>query len=550
MNSQTNIEQPPQTSIKETLTSVIIAFALAFVFRGFVIEAFVIPTGSMAPTLMGAHMRFRDPANGYAWQVNPWDYTNASLQVPKAVQGQPPDRPISVTNPMTKEQLKLSSVEKLAGDRIFVLKYLYSIFDPQRWDVVVFKNPRDPAENYIKRLVGLPNEQIALIDGDLFTRPIAPETATDPTDKNTWAASGWTIQRKPEMVQRSVWQPVYNSDFPPKGDGFRSPWLPKGTGWQTDVRKPMSFAGAGTAELEWDSGRWPITDRYAYNETPAFRPLRTDNAATGGLPTSLAQEIYPVGDVRVALAMTPTEKPVTTGFTMRARRHEFRAQLSPESGKAVVSVRPEGDAAAAWKEIGQGDLPSGALAAGRATNVEFWFVDQSVQVFVEGSRVVNAPFDWTPSQRVEASFGAPLDQMLARESGESIFSDPRVYGRAEFGLSFAGGGFTLHRVQVDRDLFYQPTQRRGMAAAAGSHPYVPKFLGPDHFFTCGDNSPASDDCRSWYTIDPWVARQIDPTIGVVPRDLLIGKAFFVYFPSAKNRFGLPVPDFGRMRFIF
>ena len=41
--------------IKETLESVIVAFILAFVFRAFIVEAFVIPTGSMAPTLYGVH---------------------------------------------------------------------------------------------------------------------------------------------------------------------------------------------------------------------------------------------------------------------------------------------------------------------------------------------------------------------------------------------------------------------------------------------------------------------------------------------------------------
>jgi signal peptidase I len=41
--------------VRETLESIIVAFILAFLFRAFVAEAFVIPTGSMAPTLMGAH---------------------------------------------------------------------------------------------------------------------------------------------------------------------------------------------------------------------------------------------------------------------------------------------------------------------------------------------------------------------------------------------------------------------------------------------------------------------------------------------------------------
>ena len=46
---------PSPAAIRETIESVVIAFVLAFLFRTFEAEAFVIPTGSMAPTLMGRH---------------------------------------------------------------------------------------------------------------------------------------------------------------------------------------------------------------------------------------------------------------------------------------------------------------------------------------------------------------------------------------------------------------------------------------------------------------------------------------------------------------
>ena len=45
--------------VAATLEWLIIAFILAFTFRAFVMEAFRIPTGSMAETLMGAHFRLR-----------------------------------------------------------------------------------------------------------------------------------------------------------------------------------------------------------------------------------------------------------------------------------------------------------------------------------------------------------------------------------------------------------------------------------------------------------------------------------------------------------
>src|SRR5215207_542084 len=56
--------------VKETIESILIAFILAFIFRAFVVEAFVIPTGSMAPTLLGAHMRYRCPDCGYKFDHN------------------------------------------------------------------------------------------------------------------------------------------------------------------------------------------------------------------------------------------------------------------------------------------------------------------------------------------------------------------------------------------------------------------------------------------------------------------------------------------------
>src|SRR5579864_2542094 len=43
------------SATRETIESVVVAFVLAFLFKTFEAEAFVIPTGSMAPTLYGQH---------------------------------------------------------------------------------------------------------------------------------------------------------------------------------------------------------------------------------------------------------------------------------------------------------------------------------------------------------------------------------------------------------------------------------------------------------------------------------------------------------------
>ena len=56
--------------------------------------------------------------------------------------------------------------------------------------------------------------------------------------------------------------------------------------------------------------------------------------------------------------------------------------------------------------------------------------------------------------------------------------------------------------------------------------------------------PSTAACGA--ALPPIVAEQVDPTPFVVPRDLLIGKAFLVYFPALTPE---SVPNFGMLRFI-
>ena len=74
----------------------------------------------------------------------------------------------------------------LVGDRLFVSKYTYGFSkhsfpfsppffngrvlfsEPERGDVIVFKTPADNRTDYIKRLIGLPRDEIQFINGDLY----------------------------------------------------------------------------------------------------------------------------------------------------------------------------------------------------------------------------------------------------------------------------------------------------------------------------------------------------------------------------------------------
>jgi len=117
-------------------------------------ETYVIPTNGMAPTLVGVHWTGKCPRCG--------SLAYGSPHHPGDPRGEPPDgfdmicsqelRDCKVRNPDRTER---------SGDRIFVNK----LAKPHRWDLVVFRYPGDPTTNYVKRLVGLPGEEVTIRDG-------------------------------------------------------------------------------------------------------------------------------------------------------------------------------------------------------------------------------------------------------------------------------------------------------------------------------------------------------------------------------------------------
>ena len=50
------------------------------------------------------------------------------------------------------------------NDYLLIDKISYRFGEPKRGDVIVFRYPKDPRFNYIKRIIGLPNEKIKITD--------------------------------------------------------------------------------------------------------------------------------------------------------------------------------------------------------------------------------------------------------------------------------------------------------------------------------------------------------------------------------------------------
>ncbi len=203
-----NGEKKPvkQESFRDTVEAVAIAFILAFVFKTFEAEAFVIPTGSMAPTLYGRHKEVTCPGCGMFYTIG------ASQEIDQ-------DSGILVNRirhsecPNCRHHNDVTNAPVFNGDRIVVNK---EVSGYRRFDVVVFKNPEEPHVNYIKRLVGLPGETIRIRQGDIQMR----RSETEP----------WVTQRKekPE-VQRDIQLIVYDDRHPPTDllkAGAEERWVP------------------------------------------------------------------------------------------------------------------------------------------------------------------------------------------------------------------------------------------------------------------------------------------------------------------------------------
>lgn len=533
-------------SVKETIISIIISLAMALVAKAYVVEAFVIPTGSMAPTLLGKHMTFRSDATGYEWDVNPWFYGRAANgeAVPTRIQANPRSGGLQfprVTDPMTTSQVNpprrqprsgytLTGEPKQlrAGDRILVEKMLYEVTGPSRFDVVVFKNPQNPMQNFIKRLIGLNNEAIFLVDGDVFT--------ADAADARAW--DKYAIRTKPARVQRDVWRRVFSSEYTPPNPVdsvgrrfFETPW--SGAGWTTADQRVFTTQDSGRTTLTWDTEAWPINDWNPYNE------VQVGAGFQGGRSFLDPEHYFPVSDLRLRAGVEPESDGLTLVATIEARGCVYQALLDGTNATLRMT-----DGSSQWRVLAT--TPHGSPKPGRVTEVEFWHWDQRLALFIDGKEVLSAGYDWDPSERLERVVGsraediAPRDIVLEKQSSYAA-------GRPSVTWSFEGSALSLHRVGLDKDIYYRPdgTQR-------AANPHEVAVLNDAQYFVLGDNSAASADGRKWDAVDPEVAK-VDPTVGVVPARLLLGKAFFVYFPAPHNfeLFGLsiPVPDFGHMRAI-
>jgi signal peptidase I len=75
-----------------------------------------------------------------------------------------------------------------SGEFVIVNRLIYRLSEPKIGDIIVFQFPRDPEQEYIKRVIGLPGDQVVIGEGQVKVNGrvlIEPYVAAHPRYETT-----------------------------------------------------------------------------------------------------------------------------------------------------------------------------------------------------------------------------------------------------------------------------------------------------------------------------------------------------------------------------
>ncbi len=571
--------------VRETIESFIVAIVLALMFRGFEAEAFIIPTGSMAPSLQGQHLdlecdhcryRYRTGVGMAGTSFN----SNASVESTYCpiCQHETDLQPRQVPDHRTNN-----------GDRILVNKFVYDTEDPQRYDVIVFKNPNNGKQNYIKRLVGLPGDNLLIENGDIYTMEQVPG------EQDKWTRS---ITRKPPEKLLAVMQVVDDTHYiGPQLEKVN--WPSRWSDWAAD--RPLepqvtngipSFHLNGTdgeqiiryrhlrpLKHEWEAvkrGVLPermrpdtltkgclIGDSYSYNDR-TYLIVDPNNPRRTVKNDDFSDGLHWVGDIGLEAEINIDSNQGTLLLDVVEGGAHFRCEIDVATGRAELSCDDPDvrffDAAGKTPKT----APSAAtgLRGSGSYAVRYVNADDRINLWIDDELV---EFDAATFKRNEI----PIPTWSPDDAGDA---EP-------LGIGFVSGKLSVNRLKVLRDVYYTSVRGNQFSSWLGNETGLgsqdigdllkiyrtpelwsqpnnvaffkkakrndsPMFTlldyeddARDEFLPCGDNSPHSLDGRVWDG-----PHHVD-------RQMLIGRAMFIYWPHTKNTPVRYFPNFESMKFI-
>jgi signal peptidase I len=452
-----------------------------------------------------------------------------------------------------------------SGDRVLVSKCAYDngFVGPHRYEVVVFKFPEGPMDkntpkNYIKRLMGLPGELLAIFFGRVY-RWTPPENAPPPFDdvhnaaidplhlwekaythtndekSREWFEAGqFEILRKPPHAMLALRRIVYDNDFQAKDlKGKLDRWNPDAkSGWKSDKETGFTHEAKAGDQVDWlryqhllrpegfpiaggDKERPRlITDTMAYN---SFKSARRDHTPH-----------YPhwVGDLLLECNVEVIQPKGDFLLELSKGIYRYQARWDLATGQCtLLRIGLDGK----HEELA---IQSTSVKSPGNYMLRFANVDARLSVWVDRSLPFGDGKAYDPPEVRAKNEGKLDEETIKKRCGPEEKNDLQP---ASIGSKAAQVKIT--HVRLWRDTYYttsasDPDYKEAINQLHGELPrdvwstpaewtifrkqdFATMYVQPGHYLCLGDNSQASSDSRQW---------------GVVPERLMLGRALVVYYP--------------------
>lgn len=369
---------PRAAPFRQAVEFLLVLLVAGILFRSFVAEAYLVPSGSMAPMLLGFHKDVLCPACGtsFALGVEDFEPIPAEAFCPNCGRG----------------HLDVRDVPVSQGDRLLVHKWAFQWRAPRRWEAIVFRNPNEVLRPFVKRVVGLPGESIEIHEGDVYVHGV--------------------VAQKSIAEFRELAATVYDLDrMGPEGeDPARARWLADDAapvGWKVERGKLSLAARESNAENERPAARV----EYRHVSDGGFEAPVKDDASYN--PPAPAWRREPAADL-VLSARLRADGPGSIELIHRADpTEEIRLSFTPATGE--IRLRRRGEL------VRTANAPARAnremtFEAGRVDRRFFVAIDgvEAIEAFDLGGGVRDARSKPATSTRPIALVASDLDVELTR----------------------------------------------------------------------------------------------------------------------------------------
>lgn len=545
-----NSDSATASPVRHVLESLLLLAVSVLIFRTYAAEGYLISTGSMAPCLLGYHRQVTCPTCSHQFakgmSLAEAEGSTSIASTASASVGDPHGITGTACPNCGRTGLSINSLPKNEGDQLLVNKHAFELRAPHRWEVIVFRNPSDPLEAYVKRVVGLPGEKIEIQNGEVLADGVIQR-------KSLASQLGTRI-----LVDEHIHQPAPdNEDWEPRWSAEKTDSL-----WQkTD--EGFKFGGkAQTAPIDWLEFRhWVVSGGSHVTEVPLARWPKSLPLPSAGFTSLNYDAKTQLFSIRGALSVAERDRWLARSedpaFQQAIQKLYRRSHFAPISDEYGYNQHYEGVEAYRVTDVmlefdleqcprtGELDV---RMAAGRtfadcrlnlANDVMSIAFNASPQVAASvplPSSIHHGRHQFTVSvfdgQLVVGVDGEQLGEPILLPPAPETPPAPWVERLARIGAR--GAEVTVSNLRMYRDVYYTPKNN------AGSKQFV---LDSDEYFVLGDNSPVSVDSRCWESPG-------------VPERSLIGKPFVVHLPSRPGRFEIGghvthirVPDFSKVRYI-